>query len=173
MKTLEKVLEQLPFLTKEELVVVQQTVAWLQAGESEKDKGEGVCLGENTDAAQRLYVATLPTLKRFGIYILPWHVFAEAPYFQDSIRKTKRLLEWTDRTFPSLTPKRRRALYRIYAVVLARWLANHQYYAASFHGFWKRIDQIPELLVKAFPGYAEQGWLPLILDIGKPTRETD
>ncbi len=155
------VLVSLPSLTRKDLKLVQQELTkLLEAGtDRTQDREE--------EELEFFYNVSRTVMKERGLTCPPWRVFRRMGIFKPLKKKFPEVKTYTEKYFGNIQRRKRQAIYRVYAELLMEWMDNHPKVPMKVGTFFQSLNQIPTLIADAFPGYAEQGWLPMVLKIGR------
>ena len=157
--SLQLVLKALPDLTVEEIRSIRLRLDFLRKHTQKLKEGT-----EQQDNQQFCFEIFRNCLLEAGLPCPPWGAFQRlgiSRYFQQQYPIIETYIETQ---FVGTNRRERQKLYRIFAELLLDWMNEKSLMKIGV--FFKNVNLIPELLSKAFPGYAAQGWLPLILTMG-------
>ncbi len=150
----------LPSLSKQQLrhviSVIEQHL--LQPGEGED--------ASHDDDAELLYIQSANVLVELGLRCPPWPTFRRMRIYRHLRNHHAAIQDFSSTNFGDLKRVARQRLYRIYAELLADWMECNPRVPTKIGVYFQNLGMIPELVHDAFPGYAQQGWLPLVLNMG-------
>ena len=166
---LSAVVAKLGLLSPSELQTVQATTTHLLSGKVE-DKIE-----EDEEDLFMFYAQLAKSLSLKGINVLPWVVFKKRRLksFRELKRKFSSTTVYTIKHFGNLNAKERRRLYNIYGMTIVNWVETNPVVPLTVSTTIRMVDRLPEFIANAFPGYAESGLLPLILELGSPRNNSE
>lgn len=158
-KDIQAIVSSLPNLSVDELRQVRAAIDFLLKGK------EDTTQEQVSEDIELFYKVSSTVLEDAGIPCLAWYNFQQAKIHKDLAKGFAELEEYTNKHIGKLKRRDRQRLYRIYAEVLVDWMQRSP--VPKRQGtFFKRLTMIPQLIAAAFPGYAQQGWLPLIVKMG-------
>ncbi len=100
-----------------------------------------------------------------GIPEVPWGIFIKRRSRYKIYRtKFKTVEAYTNKYFGQLNRRQRQKLYRIYANSLVNWLEQSPFIPLALGAAVSNMDRLPEFMGRDFPGYAECGLLPILLE---------
>ena len=150
----------LPSLSKQQLRQVRSVIDQhlLQPGEGEDPSQDG--------DAELLYQQSSSVLTARGLRCPPWPAFQRMGNYRHLRNHLPAIQDFSGTNFGDLKRVARQRLYRIYAELLADWVEHNPRVPTRIGVYFRNLGMIPELVHDAFPGYAQQGWLSLVLDMG-------
>ena len=150
----------LPSLSKQQLRHVRSVIDQhlLQPGEGEDPSQD--------DDAELLYTQSASVLTARGLRCPPWPAFRRMKIYRHLRNHLPTIQDFSGTNFGNLKRIERQRLYRIYAELLADWIEHNPKVPTKIGVYFQNLGLIPELVHDAFPGYAQQGWLPLVLQLG-------
>lgn len=161
-----RIVSDLSQLDKQELLAVKLAIENLGPGSpGPKSTNEGS--EDDTEEQQIFYREAIKLLDDRGLPCKPWNVFRRLNVYKHLKDKFPNVEEYTKKNFGNLNKRNRQRLYRIYSELLYDWMELHPAVPMRMGVFFQNLNQIPTLVAQSFPGYAEQGWLPLILKLGR------
>lgn len=161
--TLSEIIVALSKLTTDELQIVMQQ-ARLLAG-SEESVPTGSSSSPDSDMIL-FYQQACNVLKQNGLSTLTWFRFQKNRYFKQFEHSFQGTRRYSRKHFGKLNRRDRVRLYKIYAELIYNWMNSSKKVNVSSVLFFRSLNLIPVLMTNAFPGYAVQGWLPLVLKMG-------
>ena len=111
------------------------------------------------------------TLKTFGLNCPPLGVAKRMEIHRHFQREYPLIEIYIKEQFPACGRLKRQKLYRLFAEVLIAWMRKNRV-PMKVGLFFRNLGLVQELMIGAFPGYAEQGWLPLMLALGDRNAKT-
>ena len=150
----------LPNLSKQQLRHVRSVIDQhlLQPGEGEDPSQD--------DDAQLFYTQSASVLTARGLRCPPWPTFRRMGIYRHLRNNLPAVQDFSETNFGDLKRVARQRLYRIYAELLIDWLERNPRVPTKIGVYFQNLGLIPELVHDAFPGYAQQGWLPMVLQLG-------
>lgn len=118
------------------------------------------------DDWQFFYDLSIKILSDRGLRCPPWHVFQRMEIFRHFQKHFPEIQKFTEDNFGQLKRPVRQRLYRIYAELLTDWMEHNPRIPMKIGVYFLNLGMTPELVHNAFPGYAQQGWLPMVLQLG-------
>lgn len=161
---LSTILVSLPSLPHSEQQIVQQELTKLLDGEG---SGTSRTKDKEEEEMELFYSVSVQVMKERGLACPPWPRFRQMNIFKHLRTKFPEIKSYTKEYFGKIRRQKRQALYRIYAELLMDWMENHPKVPVKVGVYFQNLNQIPTLISDAFPGYAEQGWLPMVLTLGR------
>ena len=159
---LKSVTKLLSELNVEELSTVRMTLNFLLKNDTTTTKQSKASVG---DEGELCFETFRNTLKTAGLHCPPWHVAKRMEIHRCFQHEYPGLRAYIKTQFPASGRHKRQQLYRLFAELLIAWM-RRSHLPLKIGIFFQNLGRVPELMVKAFPGYSEQGWLPLILTLG-------
>ena len=160
---LKSVTKLLSELNPEELTSTRLTLDFLLKGVVTPIKASKSSIA---DGGELCFETFRRTLKTFGLNCPPFSIAKRMELAKHFSRHYPMLATYIKTQFPSSGRTKRQKLYRLFAELLLIWMRKN-HVPMKIGLFFRNLGLIPELMTKAFPGYAEQGWLPLILTLGQ------
>ena len=153
-ENLQTVLTLIPHLNPEERLSVKAAITFINSGSPQDARVSNdpeICFETFRQAIQGQGITCPPwrAFKHLGIYK---HFHTEYPVIETYIQAH----------FGRQKLAQRQRLYFIFAELLLDWMRCNNL-PMKVGLFFNNLKLIPELMVRAFPGYVEQGWLPMIL----------
>lgn len=127
--------------------------------------GEGKGLSQDDDA-QLFYSQSVRVLTERGLQCPSWPTFQRLGISKHLQNHLPVIQDFTATNFGELKRLGRLRLYKIYAELLTDWLEHHPRVPMKIGAYFQNLGLVPELVCDAFPGYAQQGWLPMVLQLG-------
>ena len=118
------------------------------------------------DDAQLFYSQSVRVLTERGLQCPSWPTFQRLGISKHLRNHLPVIQDFTTTNFGELKRLGRQRLYKIYAELLTDWLENHPSAPMKIGVYFQNMGMVPELVCDAFPGYAQQGWLPMVLQLG-------
>lgn len=153
-------------LSTDDLQAVQLATSHLLSGTRRIEKASS----DREAVEEEFYLLITRTLKNHGMACPPWLSFRRTRGYKSLHKTLPDILIYTTKHFGSLKRRDRVRLYRLYAEMLLRWMRNHPAAPMRVGVFFQNLSQIPALVSEAFPGYANEGWLQLVLRMGSYDR---
>ncbi len=149
----------LPKLSKQQLRHVRSVIGqYLLQPDGGKDPSQ--------DDDELFYGQSASVLNERGLRCPPWPAFQRMKTYRHFQKHLPVIQDFTTNNFGELKRLGRQRLYKIYAELLTDWLENHPSAPMKIGVYFQNIGMVPELVCDAFPGYAQQGWLPMVLQLG-------
>ncbi len=161
---LSTILTSLPALTHSEKQIVDQELKRLLEGRP----GTARQAKNKADSDKELFYSVSATvMAERGLACPPWPRFQQMNIAKHLKIKFPDIQTYTERYFGKIRRGKKQALYRIYAELLLDWMDNHPKVPFKVGVYFQNLNQIPTLVADAFPNYANEGWLPMILELGR------
>lgn len=161
---LDSVLKLLPGLTPEERVQVRTVVQFLSKGSGIEEPG-GTGVEVEQDELELSFESMRSVLRSNGVNCPPWLVFRRLHILRHFEKGHIGVQNYLSEYFPEAKRTDRQRLYRIFGELILERMKRDRL-DQKIGIFFQRLNQVPELMNEAFPGYAKQGWLSVILLLG-------
>ena len=162
---LQSILKTLPRLTAEERkqVLEQATMMNLFLKKDDNETyGSGETYGNGRSEQELCYESFRSVLRDGGLSCPPWSTFQRLDILRHYEKGYQGLENYVSEQFSGVVRIERQKLYKIFGELLVSWMKENRV-PMKIGLFFKNLNLVPELVSKAFPGYAEQGWLKVVL----------
>ena len=158
---LEDIISALPKLKAEEVQKVRMTCDFLLQGKPEIT----IRLDSPSVALEFFYEAALSHCAKKGLTWPPFRAFRRLDVFKAYQANWPLVESFIQKNWPNAKLNDRHKLYGLFVELLADSIISWDV-PLTIGTFCRNMGKLPQLVTDAFPGYAEQGWLSLILEWG-------
>ena len=155
---LQTVLTLIPNLNLEERLSVKAAVTFIN-GATDQHPGQGTKASSNPEICFETFRGVI---QGQGVVCPPWGSFKRLHIYKHFHTEYPAIEIYIQTHFGRQKLAQRQRLYFIFAELLLDWMRRNNL-PMKVGLFFNNLKLIPELMVGAFPGYLEQGWLPMIL----------
>ena len=158
---LQTVLTLIPNLNPEERLSVKAAVTFINGGVAQSPD-----LSTKASSDPEICFETFRrVIQSQGIICPPWGSFKRLNIYKHFHAEYPAIETYIQAHFGRQKLAQRQRLYLIFAELLLDWMHRNNL-PMKVGLFFNNLKLIPELMVRAFPGYLEQGWLPMVLLYG-------
>ena len=155
---LQTVLTLIPRLNPEERLSVKAAVTFVDGG-STQSSNQSATTGSNPEICFETFRRAV---QGQGVTCPPWRAFKHLDIYKHFHTEYPAIETYIQAHFGRQKLAQRQRLYFIFAELLLDWMRRNNL-PMKVGLFFNNLKLIPELVARAFPGYVEQGWLPMIL----------
>lgn len=167
---LQTVLTLIPQLTSEEKISVKAALSLLTTTPLPSEISTRATVP--SDEAQICYETICRSMVNKGVSCPPWGSFRHLDIYRLFINEQPQIKSYIQKHFGEIKLSQRQRLYYLFGELLVDWVHRNEL-PLKLGLVFKNLKLIPELVERSFPGYAEQGWLPMILALGNRENSDD
>jgi hypothetical protein len=116
------------------------------------------------DHLEQFFWQVHKVLRERGIGCRAWHLFTRTKNYRSFAENFTVVETYIQQYFGNVTERQRRRLYYIFALTIANWIDDNPMIPLGIRNISINLDQLPGCMRNAFPDYAENGLLPVLLN---------
>ena len=154
----ERVKQDLDQLSPESL----QRVKWKIDRKLQKTKTQK---GKETDSEESLFYSVLKDTLEYYCYgkVMPYQTFKRGKFYKSYKEKFPVVQEFMQQHFPDAKLVERKMIYRTFSRLIIKRINQWEDVEVRIGTCAVNVDRIPSLVDRAFPGYAKNGLLSMLI----------